>query len=102
MVAHQLEKDLDLKIGLNLSGDADQAYRELYHQVLPILKERTTSGLYSFKQLMYRIDISEKKVAQEFAKSVNPDEFEIYTNLIIERELQKVVTRLYFSQKLDS
>ncbi|MGB0402803.1 MAG: hypothetical protein ACPGEG_01820 [Salibacteraceae bacterium] len=101
-VVTQLEKDLDLNFAIKLSNDPDLAYNELFTQTLPIIKNLANEPLFSFRQLMYRIDVSENKIAEAFNSESNKSEFEIYTHLIIERELQKVVTRLFFSQTLES
>jgi hypothetical protein len=50
---------------------------------------------------MYLIDVSEKKIRTAFALESNVDELELYARLIVEREMQKVITRLYFSNQLE-
>lgn len=98
----QLEKDLDINSAIKLSNDPDLAYHELFEQTLLIIESMAKEPLFSFRQLMYRIDVSENKIVGAFNSEVDKSEFEIYTHLIIERELQKVVTRMFFSQTLNS
>jgi hypothetical protein len=59
----------------------------------PLMKENSSR----LKNLLYRIDVSEKSIYNEMA--VNPDlQLEVLLNArIIERELQKVLTREKFS-----
>ena len=100
-VARQIEKDLNVDIPLKLSGNPNEAYQELYDQTFPRIKETANRALFSFKQLLYKIDVSEKKLTDAFRENIEMDEFEIYTHLIIERELQKVATRLLFKSTID-
>ncbi|MBD79208.1 MAG: hypothetical protein CL840_09835 [Crocinitomicaceae bacterium] len=100
-VARQIEKDLGIEFPLKLSGNPDLAYTELFEQTLPVLKETINDPLFSFKHLLYKIDINETKLSQAFRTEVDANEFEIYTRLIIERELQKVATRRFFKSSLN-
>lgn len=100
-VARQIEKDLNIEIPLKLSGNPDLAYQELFSQTLPKIKELATEQLFSFKHLLYKIDVQEKKLVEAFQNANNMDEFEIYSHLIIERELLKVATRRFYKSALD-
>ncbi|NJN25772.1 MAG: hypothetical protein HC819_07310 [Cyclobacteriaceae bacterium] len=53
------------------------------------------SDFQAFLNLLYRIDINEEKSRQAFAEHDPPGQF---ARLIIERELQKVVTRIKYTQ----
>ena len=65
-VARQIEKDLNVDIPLKLSGNPNEAYQELYDQTFPRIKETASRALFSFKQLLYKIDVSEKKLTDAF------------------------------------
>jgi hypothetical protein len=100
LVARQLEKDLNLNQNLDVPQVPLQAFEKLKKQVEDVLKQMLLEG-FNFKELMYRIDVSEKKIRTAFALESNVDELELYARLIVEREMQKVITRLYFSNQLE-
>ncbi|PWT77256.1 MAG: hypothetical protein C5B59_04600 [Bacteroidetes bacterium] len=49
-------------------------------------------------QLLYRIDVNEKKLRQMLNDQVNEDAALLIAGLIIERQLQKIHTRKFFRQ----
>jgi hypothetical protein len=50
-----------------------------------------------FKALLYRIDISERKVAEVLNSSTTEIKFEELTNLVIEREFMKALFKKLYS-----
>jgi hypothetical protein len=48
--------------------------------------------------LLYRIDVSEKKLKELLQQNANKDAAEIIAKLIIERQLEKIKTRNQFKQ----
>jgi hypothetical protein len=100
LVVEQIKKDLQLTRSITYSLPVETAFDSLCTQVQDILKEKLGEG-ENFKALFYQIDISEKKIAEYFASHQNVNELALYANLIVEREMQKVITRLYFSNKLE-
>lgn len=96
LTAQQLIKDFDLYgEKITFSGNAETAYTELFDQVKPIIMEAVNKQFEKLLQLLYRIDVSEKRVRQSIAE--NPDSAAAITRLIIFRELQKVIIRKNFS-----
>ena len=49
--------------------------------------------------LLYRIDVSEKKLKELLQQNVNKDAAEIIAKLIIERQLEKIKTRNQFKRE---
>lgn len=96
-VVAQLQKDFDdiiVEVELN---DTETPYVQLKRQVMPIidwLLEKRPERLFS---LFYRIDIPEHKVKQLLIATDEIDICEAYTDLILNRELQKVITRNFYS-----
>ncbi|UTW63543.1 hypothetical protein KFE98_05155 [bacterium SCSIO 12741] len=101
-VAEQLEKDLQLNQSIPLSGDPDKAYPELEQQVQPLVKNWLQQDYSWLMHTLYRIDVSEKKLARARIEFSDMPEHELITHLILERELQKVVLRMWYSKTLDS
>lgn len=58
-----------------------------------------TSSIDRLMNFLYRIDISEKQIALYEKEMPNRDYNEVLTELIIHRELKKVITRDYFRQQ---
>ena len=101
--AEQIQKDFNLfGLSIKFSGNPDNAYNELLYQISPFISDmldRNYSGLLS---LLYRIDVKESKVA-ELANSANFGSLsEAIADLILRRELQKIVIRKHFKPDQES
>ena len=98
--ALQVIKDFAL-FGLQVEfpSDIKYAYQDLYIQLEKQISTLLANNNKKILSLLYQIDIPEKTIQQ---KSVNtPDKplSEIVTELILDRELKKVLTRLYFKEQ---
>ena len=98
--AQQIIKDFGM-IGMEikLSGNAENAYLELFSQILPLVDKMQKENFQSFYNLMYRIDISEIQIKKAVEDSKDRSFSEIVTDLILKRELLKVVFRKQYSGK---
>ncbi|MES2628087.1 MAG: hypothetical protein V4616_03875 [Bacteroidota bacterium] len=96
-VVAQLQKDFDdIVIDVTLSGD-ESPYDQLRREIRPVvdwLLEKRPERLFT---LFYRIDIPEQRVKQLMASSDEVDIVDEYTDLILDRELQKVIIRNFYS-----
>lgn len=92
--AEQIKKDFELfNISISFSGDPEHAYPELFNQIKPEI-ERLLSGNYNtLLQLLYRIDVSEKHLAEAMQNMNRHAMAVVITELVIQRELQKVLIR---------
>jgi len=94
----QLEKDFaGLKLKIHFSGKPELAYDELFSQVLPHIDTLLKENYSTFYNLMYRIDISEDQIKKAMGKAIDKTFSEIITDLILKRELLKVVMRKKYS-----
>ncbi len=96
----QLQKDfencsLDGRFATNLIPDYNLILSAVFLEVEKINK--TSSG--KLNELLYRIDISELQIKKAF--NLNPDITlnEIIAELIVKRELQKIVIKEHFKSK---
>lgn len=104
MTADQLIKDMgEFSITIKFMGDKVTPYKELFDQVEPIIHTLEMMQAEKLRALLYRIDISENQIKQHLVSS-NPDSpstktdlSAFITDLVLQRELQKVLTRIYFS-----
>ena len=99
--ADQVVKDFEwFNIPLHFSGEASKAYEELFEQILPEIERLMENNYQRLLDLLYRIDVSEKKVAAEVNNCSAKELANVLTDLILKRELQKVVTRNYFKKQV--
>jgi hypothetical protein len=83
------------------SGDESRAFEELKNQLSPVVHRLLIEDKFSFQSLLYRVDISEKDYKNAVVESTKADFEEKLCEMIIRREFQKVITRIYFSKKSD-
>ena len=95
--ARQIIKDFGLfNIEIKFSGNAENAYRELFSQIHPAISHLLDKQYEKAMNLLYRIDVSEKQVAEAVQEKQEVSFSEIITELIILREFQKILTRRKF------
>ncbi|MEO6883698.1 MAG: hypothetical protein ABI199_06715 [Bacteroidia bacterium] len=98
--AQQTQKDFGmLNFEILFSGNQETAYQELFVQIQTIVCKLLQQNYQQLMDVLYRIDVSEKKISETLknldAKTL-PD---IITALILNRELQKVIIRNTYSLK---
>ena len=100
-VVDQINKDFRLQgFEVEFSGTGDTAYQELSEQLKPVIEYMLEYQTEKFWNLVYGIDLSENKVRSIlFGNDEQTDAIRALTDLILKRELQKVVIRLHYSGK---
>lgn len=100
-VIAQINKDFRLQgFEVNFSGQGETAYAELSEQLTPVIEYMLENQTDKFWNLIYGIDLSEAKVKQIlFGKEEVTNPIGELTDLILKRELQKVVIRYHYSGK---
>jgi len=103
LTAEQIIKDFNqFGLDISFSGTTEYAYNELYDQLrvhVVDLLNKNTQKLYS---LLYQIDLSENKIRNIYEDNPEKELSEIVSELILDRELKKVVTRIYFKENPDA
>jgi hypothetical protein len=99
-VVAQLNKDFQLNgFEVNFTGNEQNAYRELSDQLMPVIDYMLEYQTERFWSLLYGIDLNESKVREAlFGEDVNT--LQLLTDLILKRELQKVVIRNHYAGRL--
>lgn len=98
LTVEQIKKDFNLfGIEISFSGHADKAYNELFSQIKPYIESLLNHNYEKLLTLLYRIDVTEKSISNIVLNSGDEMVNEM-TDLIIKRELQKVVIREYYKQ----
>lgn len=93
-VADQIAWDFDMcGLAFERGNKPPESYLELYGLLYPTISKLISSGDSQFSNLLYRIDVSEKKIHQRM-RLYNEDKLdEVVSKMIIERCLQKVLTK---------
>ena len=100
-VVAQINKDFRLQgFDVEFSGKGETAYQKLSRQLKPVIDHMLENQTEKFWNLLYGIDLNERKVKNIlFSENQNLDTIQALTDLILKRELQKVVIRLHYSGK---
>lgn len=95
--ANQIIKDFDMfGLEIKFSGNAYNAYEELFEQIQPHIKKLIDTNHSKFMGILYRIDVSDEQIKKAVNENTSEPFSEIITDLIIKRELQKVVIRQHY------
>ncbi len=96
LTAEQVIKDFSLfGLEITFSGNVINAYDELFEQLNSCLVDLLNSDYRRLLSLLYHIDISEKEMNKKL-KSFSKEPSEIITEMILERELKKVLIRKFY------
>lgn len=71
-------------------------------QLITLINELINKDFAALVQLLYRIDVSEKKIKMYLERSQNDYSATVLADLIIERQLEKIESRKKFSEKKPS
>jgi hypothetical protein len=97
--ADQIIKDFDMfGMEIKFSGNAFNAYEELFDQMEPHIKKLIDSNQQKFLGILYRIDLSDEQIKKAVHGNSTEPFSMIVTDLIIKRELQKVVIRNHYKK----
>jgi hypothetical protein len=68
-------------------------------ELISLINDLINTDFHSLIQLLYRIDVNEKKIRFFLEENLHKDSADVITDLIIERQLQKIESRKKFSQR---
>jgi hypothetical protein len=93
-VVLQLKKDFNwFSIEITFKGGLESPYQELYNQILPLIEELLNEDYPKLMAMLYRIDLEEEFLTRKLKENSHVDTDEVITDLILKRELQKVIIR---------
>jgi hypothetical protein len=99
---HQIVKDFSM-FGMDVyfSGNITAAYEDILRQLSGFMEMLIVHDFHKLLALLYQIDLSDQSIVE--AENDYPDipRHEIMAELIVYRELQKVVMRNYYKQHKD-
>ena len=100
--ANQIIKDFEMfGMEIKFSGNAYNAYEELFNQIQPHIEKLISTNQTKFMGIIYRIDISDFQIKKALADNTSEPFADLITDLIIKRELQKVVIRHHYKNTTD-
>lgn len=97
MVGDQIVKDFGLATD-ELSLNETSTFKQLSIEVARIINYLINNDANRLMNLLYRIDLNENSVKKALLGAEGNNSDTLITSMIVEREFQKVVTRIYFSQ----
>ena len=101
-VAAQIEKDFyQFGFEVKFSGEPADAYNELFGQINEHVAFMLSQDYHRLVLLLYQIDLSEKEIIKNELKYPNVDKHQLLSEMIIQRELKKVLIRNYFKENPD-
>lgn len=71
----------------------------LLNELAVFINELIINDFAQLVQILYRVDISEKKLKQLLSDNADNDAGKIIAEMIIERQLQKIKSREQFNQR---
>ena len=98
-VVDQIQKDFNwfsFEIVFNNNSELS-AYQQLYNQILPIVDEMLNDDYPKLLAMLYRIDLDENFLNRKLKETPNADTDEVISDLIIKRELQKIIIKDIYS-----
>ncbi|MBN2742545.1 MAG: hypothetical protein JXR39_01485 [Marinilabiliaceae bacterium] len=95
--AAQIIKDFaEFSLDIVFSGNSNSFYDELYQQMRDHVANLMQESQSLFQALLYRIDIRQKDIDMYHRQMPNAIYADVMTELIIHREIKKVLVRDYF------
>lgn len=93
----QIQKDFGM-FGLDIDFPLDftMVYNDLVRFVGAHIETLLTGNLQKLSALLYQVDIDEKKIVEAWENHPELTRSEVITELLIYRELQKVIFRNYY------
>jgi hypothetical protein len=100
-VVEQIKKDFNwFSFEITFTNKEESPYIELFNQILPLVDELLNDNYPKLLAMLYRIDIDEDFLNKKLKESAQADTDEVIADLIIKRELQKVIIREIYSSTL--
>lgn len=97
-VVEQIKKDFNwFSFEITFTNEQENPYQELYQQILPLIDELLNDDYPKLIAMLYRIDLDEGFLNKKLKEAAHADTDEVITDLIIKRELQKIIIREMYS-----
>ena len=100
LTIQQIVKDFGMYgYTIKYTGAPEEAYETIVKQIRSIIEERLKEGYGKLKEILYRIDVSEKSIHDTISNHPDIPAPKLISKLIIEREFRKVCTRTNYGSE---
>lgn len=98
----QVKKDFAMfGMDVDFTGNADMAYGELFYQLTGHVSHLLEIDPHRLSSLLYQVDLGENKILESSALHPDWSLPEVIAELVIHRELKKVLIRNYYKNNPD-
>ena len=97
-----MEKNIPDEIILVSNSLEANSPKEVRDKLIDLLNELINKDFEALIQLLYRVDVNEKKIRAYLNENTNEDSAAVLADLIIERQLQKIESRKNYQSKNDN
>ena len=87
-----------ISVSNSIEGKPIEKIRE---QLISLINELINKDFHALVQLLYRIDVDEKKIRHYLDTNKNEDSAFILADMIIERQFEKIKSKKHYSKKND-
>ena len=96
----QVVKDFSMfGLEIEFTGNTEMAYNELFIQLSHTIQRLLETDYGKLSALLYQVDLDERKILDSVTDHPEYSQAEVITELIIHRELKKVLLRNYFKNQ---
>lgn len=79
----------------------ERSVEKIREQLITLINELINKDFHALVQILYRIDVDEKKIRYYLEKNRNENSASILADMIIGRQLQKIESRKHFRKKVN-
>jgi hypothetical protein len=98
----QVKKDFTMfGMDIDFTGNTDMAYDEMFSQLAYHVSNLLEIDPHRLSSLLYQVDLGENKILEASALHAEWTLTEVITELVIHRELKKVLIRNYYKNNPD-
>jgi hypothetical protein len=99
----QVMKDFAMfGMDIEFTGNTEMAYNELFFQLSQHIQRLLENDFAKLAALLYQVDVSERKILDSVTDHPDYSHAEVISELVIHRELKKVLLRNYFKNQKNS
>ena len=98
----QVKKDFTMfGMDIDFTGNTEMAYGEMFVQLVSHVERLLEIDSHRLSALLYQVDLGENKIMESTALHPDWALAEVITELVIHRELKKVLIRNYYKNNPD-
>ncbi|MGN6534022.1 MAG: hypothetical protein ACTHK0_19940 [Ginsengibacter sp.] len=95
------EESITERIYLSINSIEQKTKEDLHAQLVGLINEFINNDFESLIRLLYRLDISEKKLRKYLNENAGENSADFIAGLIIERQWQKIESRKKYGSKFN-